>query len=385
MLCATIAWEIRLGISVCIAATLIVLPLLFGHIRYAGAEDVETTATITICGDGIVSAGESCDDGAGSNTGGYGSSTAERICTADCQGFGPYCGDSTLQVRFTEECDDGDNTSGDLCSATCEEEVPATATVTGSPPVGIIPSQPGAQGQISASTQTKVILRGKAYPNSTVSILLDSAKIGTVLADSNADFLFTTVGLTPGTATFSFTARDRSGIDSIISSTVFEVVQSAVTTVANVFIPPTISLSGTQVEPGALLTVSGQSVPTAKVVTQINPGDKTNLNASADSNGDWALQVDTASLPLGYHSAKSLFQLSDTEKSGFGRSLSFYVGTQAPPGGVTPDINGDGKVNLVDFSIFLLSWGTEDVKTDFNEDGTANLADFSIMLFAWTG
>jgi hypothetical protein len=48
-------------------------------------------------------------------------------------------------------------------------------------------------------------------------------------------------------------------------------------------------------------------------------------------------------------------------------------------------MNGDGKVNLVDFSIFLLSWQTTDAKADFNCDGQVNLGDFSIMLFNWTG
>jgi hypothetical protein len=48
-------------------------------------------------------------------------------------------------------------------------------------------------------------------------------------------------------------------------------------------------------------------------------------------------------------------------------------------------MNGDGKVNLVDFSIFLLSWGTDDPQADYNCDGAVNLADFSIMLFQWTG
>ncbi len=380
--------ERRIVSSLAVSALCIVAPLLlvfFFETRSAGADDVTTTTSITICGDAVVSVGELCDSGTGSNTGAYGSSTAERYCAPGCASYGPYCGDAVLQVRFTEECDDGDNTSGDLCSATCEEEAPAPLTVSGAPAVGLIPSDSGTKGQISAAVETKVILRGKAYPNSTVSILLDSVLIGSVLADSNADFLFSAVGLTPGTATFSFYAKDRRGVESITSSTIFEVVEQAITTVANIFLPPTIQLSAKQVEPGALITASGQSVPLSKVVTQINPGEKTNLEASADRVGDWALQVDTASLPRGYHSAKSYFQLSETSKSGFGRSLSFYVGTEAPPGEASSDINGDKKINLVDFSIFLLSWGTDDPKADFNDDGAVNLADFSIMLFAWTG
>ena len=48
-------------------------------------------------------------------------------------------------------------------------------------------------------------------------------------------------------------------------------------------------------------------------------------------------------------------------------------------------MNHDGKVNLVDFSIFLTYWATTAPQADFNCDGQVNLADFSIMLFNWTG
>jgi fibro-slime domain-containing protein len=51
------------------------------------------------CGDGIVSIGEECDDGAANNTGGYGK------CNADCT-LGPYCGDGIVQPQY-EDCDDG--------------------------------------------------------------------------------------------------------------------------------------------------------------------------------------------------------------------------------------------------------------------------------------
>jgi hypothetical protein len=49
------------------------------------------------------------------------------------------------------------------------------------------------------------------------------------------------------------------------------------------------------------------------------------------------------------------------------------------------DINKDGKVNLIDFSIMLTFWGSdENPDADINSDNTVNLADFSIMLFNWT-
>jgi hypothetical protein len=49
------------------------------------------------------------------------------------------------------------------------------------------------------------------------------------------------------------------------------------------------------------------------------------------------------------------------------------------------DINKDGKVNLVDFSILLTHWNEADDDADINQDGIVNLSDFSILLFNWTG
>lgn len=369
--------------ALCVAAGLI------GGVAFvlpgADATDLPTSVTVSICGDAFVNSNEACDDGVGFNNGQYGSSTSERHCNADCTSFGPYCGDGILQVRFTEACDDGNNIAGDLCASACTTEIPVPPQGSGPPTVGAVPYNPSApQGQIPAVSQTKVVLRGKAYPNANMKILLDGKEIGRTVADANADFLFSSTEVTPGTATFGFVAMEPDGSTSVSSSVVFEVLQGAVTTVANVFLPPTIVLGAMQLEPGSPLTISGRTVPKAKVTTQISGAGGSSLSADADTSGKWALQLDTAPLAKGAHAAKAYFQLSDTVKSGFGKAVSFTIGAVAG-GAKSPDLNKDGKVNLVDFSIFLLSWNSADDEPDFNSDGAVNLADFSIMLFAWTG
>ncbi|QDG53484.1 DUF4215 domain-containing protein [Persicimonas caeni] len=65
----------------------------------------------SVCGDGAVGAGESCDDGA--NNGSYG------YCNATCDGLAAYCGDGTVQSNH-EECDDGNSDNTDSCTDTCE-------------------------------------------------------------------------------------------------------------------------------------------------------------------------------------------------------------------------------------------------------------------------
>ncbi len=366
-----------------IASTLASLFISGGVIR---ADTLPSYVTVSICGDSIVNAGEVCDSGIAGNTGDYGSSTAERYCAPGCFAFGPYCGDDILQVRFEEECDDGNNISGDLCTSACKEEVPTPQGGSGSPQVGVIPFSPGVPaGTISAQGETKVVLRGKAYPNTNVNVVVDGKLKGTVRADANADFLYSASDITPGTATFGFWANDADGTQSLTTSMVFEVVQSAVTTVANIYFPPTIKVTPRQVTPGGLLTLAGYAVPSAQVITEIAPGADTILSIPADTGGKWVLQVDTASIADGFHTAKSYFELGSAARSGYGKAVNFFVGVGSPTQTGSPDLNGDGKVNLIDFSIFLISWGTDDSRSDFNLDGTVNLADFSIMLFSWTG
>ncbi len=60
----------------------------------------KTSTCKSVCGDGIKTPDEACDDG--KNDGSYGS------CTPDCKP-GPSCGDGTLQAADGEECDDGVN------------------------------------------------------------------------------------------------------------------------------------------------------------------------------------------------------------------------------------------------------------------------------------
>lgn len=369
-----------------ISGIIVVSALLCGvMINTVAAANIDTSVTLLVCGDAITGGGEACDDGI--NLGGYGSTTAQRHCNAGCQSFAEYCGDGILQVRFSEQCDDGNTVSTDLCSLTCTTLAPAGSnTPSGSPTVGSTPFVPGAQpGNLLSELQTRVVLRGKAYPGATVNILLDGKVKGTAVADSNADFQYTSIDVTPGTATFGFTAKDSKGVESITTSIVFEVAQSAVSTVANVFFPPTIQVSERQVPKGDPLTVSGYSVPTATVSSDISGNPKTTLSATADAAGAWALQVDTKSLSDGLHTVKAFFKQDGGIQSGYGKSLSFSVGAGAFADTGTADLNGDGKVNLVDFSIFLLKWQSDDIQSDFNGDGTVNLGDFSIMLFNWTG
>jgi len=73
--------------------------------------DTARSDCLPICGDGVVSLGEECDDGV--NDGGYGE------CQPNCLA-GAYCGDGMKQEG--EACDDGNRVSNDGCSSVCRIE-----------------------------------------------------------------------------------------------------------------------------------------------------------------------------------------------------------------------------------------------------------------------
>jgi len=79
----------------------------------------QRTVCMPICGDGVISGSEECDDGGMNMDNAYGG------CTKMCK-FGPYCGDGNVDMP-QEVCDDGPNngatysttaTSG--CTYTCQ-------------------------------------------------------------------------------------------------------------------------------------------------------------------------------------------------------------------------------------------------------------------------
>lgn len=356
-----------------------------------------TTISISICYNGIIDVNEVCDDGL-FNTGAYGSTTATRHCNSTCSGYGPYCGDGVLQALYSEQCDDGNAVNGDLCTNQCVQEAPPVSTTTPPQPPPPPPPPPSGggggggfmEGNIPVRALTRVILEGKAYPNVSVNVLKDGQLVGVVTSDNVADFSYEVSNATPGPTTFGFWAIDGRGIRSITYTTTFQVTQNAVTTVSNVFLPPTIDLSAKKVSLGSPVDVFGSTAPFAKVSLFIDREKTARISATSTGAGLYSASVPTDLLSdEAFHAVKGIFELlagGEYAKSGYSQAVNFYIGTRGtgnlPKNG---DLNGDGKVNLVDFSILLFNWNTSNEIADLNSDGKVGLTDFSIQLFNWTG
>jgi len=331
---------------------------------------IPTSVIITVCGNGVLDTGEICDDG--SNNGDYSYSTEDKFCNTSCDGWASYCGDGTVQSDYGEECDDGNNASGDGCSASCQEEGGGGGGGGG----GVF---------IPPAVSTKVIIKGKAYPLSSITLLQDGKVATTITADSQANFTAEITDLTSGIYTFSIWALDKQGRRSITFSFTTNVAKDMTTTVNGIFLPPTIELSKTSLQRGEIFNILGQSVPESDISISINSPEIIK-NVQAETDGTWFYAFDTALLEEGSHAARAKATSPEGLLSTFSQTLAFNIGKEIVGVIKKADTNKDGRINLVDFSILLYNWGVpKNSSADLNSDGQVNLVDFSIMLYWWTG
>lgn len=366
----------RLIVRSCILGSLIFLAIPVG----AQIKIATTTLNVSICGDSVVNDGEQCD--VPGEIGAYSTSIAGRQCSAQCQ-FGPYCGDAIQQTIYGEECDDGNNTDGDFCAADCTIEPAATGG--GKNSGG---GSGGSGGSSKPIGDTKVSVTGLGYPGKTINILVDGDEVGSVRASSAGEFTFES-DVSPGATTLGFWATDNLGTRSITFTTTFEVTQGAITNVNRILLPPTITLSDATINPGDTITARGQAAPERTVEVYID--NKRFTAVQSDTDGTWEATITTTALSTAEHIVKARYVNgtgSLRSESAYSTALQLFVGVDGRPAS-NGDLNRDGSVNLIDFSVLIYWWGTAggvaDPSPDINGNGKVGLEDFSILLFNWTG
>jgi hypothetical protein len=220
-------------------------------------------------------------------------------------------------------------------------------------------------------------------------VLLDGKEVGTVRADSVGRFDFAS-NASPGTVSIGFWTTDSAGTRSITYTTTFDVTQGAITNVNGVLVPPTIRINDTTVNPGDIVTFSGQTIPNAQIEVKIDANGQT-LRATSDGSGNWSTTLNTQGLSNAAHTARARFSIGSgnlSSQSTYSTTLQFFVGVEGAPARPS-DLNRDGSVNLIDFSILIFWWGSaggnSDPAADISGNGRVSLEDFSILLFNWTG
>ena len=233
---------------------------------------------------------------------------------------------------------------------------------------------------------TKVIFKGRAYPNAFLTLLKNGKITATFFAETSGLFEKELSGLSGGTYTFGIWAEDTEKRKSVTLSFSVSILSGTTTTISGIFISPTISLTPTQVEKGNPVKIFGQTFPESQVNIFISSKEEIK-ETKATKKGNWFLKLDTGSLEEREHGARAKALFGEGEQSPFSQMLKFLV---LAPGALVckgADLNFDGKVNIVDFSILLYFWQQKAPSNrcaDINFDGIVNIIDFSIMMYYWT-
>lgn len=293
--------------------------------------------------------------------------------------------------------------SGTLILAT---SAAASAVPTGTPPVddgGTSGGGGGGGGSNSGGTTsggaTMAVFAGRAYPSVTVTLLQDARIIATTESDADANFSIAVPNLTRGSYTFSLYTEDFEGRRSSLHT--FTVSLSGgtgtVTDINGIFIAPTIAIDRDHLLQGDPVVIFGQSSPNDTVTITVHSDSEHSAQTTSDDTGVYLYNFDTKVLELGTHTARARSS-SGLEMSGMSLVSTFTVTdvagntTGAAGSALRGDLNADGKVNLIDFSIAAYWYGRQIsgpiVQTEIdrlNGDGKIDLIDMSILAYYWSG
>lgn len=230
----------------------------------------------------------------------------------------------------------------------------------------------------------KVIFEGKAYPGALVTLLKNGKIASTSIADDLGDFRIILTGIASGTWNFGVFAEDTEGRRSVTLGFSTNIMGGMDTTISGIFISPTIALSGSSVRQGDPIDIMGQAYPGSEVNIFVSSPRTFTEKVISQYNGKWKHSFNTSALELGSHTTKAKAQTDSGHQSSFSEDMQFKVIGVCQGA----DLNFDGKVNLVDFSILLYFWNNSNpsnICADINSDRNVNLIDFSIMMYWWNG
>lgn len=334
---------------------------------------------------------------------GSGSGSSDSITVSN---VGPLLAGTEYGVRV------GDGATGTLGTPPAQQSIPMTlATNNGSSDVDSLlfyQSILSTDNFVVSATVVATIppspqnpsveFRGLGAPIGDITITRDGIAVQTVPTSSDAAFDVTIADQPVGQHLFTVTGHDRDGGGLTALSFALNLTTGSASFVSGIFLGPSITINKTTVKLGQLVTVSGHTAPDSTLTVLVDALHALNLITTADGAGRWSAAINTREVGLGRHAVKARAVSGGSLTSEYSRALNFIVisAGPSPKNGSTPgpvvispaDLNHDGHVNIIDFSIFLYYWLQQNpinIDVDLNHDSFVNMADFSIILFQWTG
>ena len=278
--------------------------------------------------------------------------------------------------------------------------------------IGVVPLVPGTGGVVSGPPgepgdgvgggpfeyggpylgSARVQLEGRSYPGSSITVFRDGTLEKKISVASNGTFQTVVENLARGTYTFGIFAEDIEGRRSTTYTTTISINADTGNIISRIYLPPTIEVEDDTLDPGEELVVSGQAIAGSFIEVflgkQAKLADKNTAIATSTASvgGNWEVVFDTANLELETYEVKARTTVDDEDPGDFSAVVYVGIGGEPLPDySLRADLNKDGRVDIIDFSILLFNWATADIIADINLDGKVGLTDFSIMLFYWTG
>ncbi len=309
------------------------------------------------------------------------------------------CGNNIKEIN--EECD-GPDLGGQTCTSlgysggtlTCNSNCTFNTSQCVTQPSG---GGGGGGGGVSLPQYGRVIISGKAYPNSEVTLLSDGQIREIIRTGNRGDFEITLSNLSPGIYLFTLYSEDSQGRRSSLLTFQVNVIAGQTVRSSGIFLSPTIDIDKTSVKKGDVLQIFGQAIPDTDVIIHVSSEEELFFRIPTEKDGSYLYVLDTSNLETGQHYTKSRQVYLNQMVSPYSRTLSFNVGEKSIPKKATAcpqkgDLNNDCKVNLIDFSIAaywykkkLSSKFAEIEKQKLNGDGKVDLIDFSIMAYYYSG
>ncbi len=351
------------------------------HFFYQGVlADTEGAVTITVkisvCGNDDQEYGEDCDN---SDLGG--ASCSSRGFLSGTLACSPACEYDTSGCSSSPSCGDGLCNGSESCGS-CSADCGNCQQQGGG----------GGGGSLPPAPATSAVFTGKAYPSSSVTLLKDAQVSATTIAGPDANFQLSIFGLSGGNYIFSIYSEDKEGRRSALLTFPVSVTFGAATQVSGIFIAPTIAVDKSEVKRGDNIAIFGQSASQADIVISVSSDEEYFAKTVSDKNGAYLYYFDTSALEYGSYLTKSKALIGNQLVSGYSQAVNFKVGdktTEAKPQAeeLKGNLNGDSRVNLVDFSIaaYWYKRPSPPNNVDLNKDNKIDLVDFSIMAFYWTG
>lgn len=242
-------------------------------------------------------------------------------------------------------------------------------------------------------TVTTVVIDGFAYPGTEVTIKQDGEIISTASADSQGAFSTTIADVEPGIRTYALRSEDQEGRRGPTSNVSVSVTEGTTVTISGVFLGPTIDFSDHKITLDDTTTVLGVTAVESAVTLYITAENdrQTTYNKEANQQGIYTKSILASDLGEGRFTAHSRSVATDGTISDSSKTVTLNISnsdeTSVCDLALDSDINCDGEVDLVDFSILLFWWNQkrpDNSRADINGDGFVDIIDFSIMLFYWT-